>query len=254
MICLSVIPKAYAFDKEYSRWGEVLENYVSKGLVDYKGLQKSPEVLQAFIDDAKSVTQAEYDNWLTQGKIAFWLNIYNAEVIRTVLGKYPFPTHPLRREGLNLRRFLYSKTSIMQIPDAFKKKSVETLEEKFSLDRIRDKVLRKEFNDPRIHFALVPAALSAPLLREEPYTGAKLDAQLEEQTKKFFENADNFRFDIKENKVALSPIFKWYKKDFKNSGGTLAFIKKYAPSEISGRINDDTGIEWLEYDWTLNQK
>jgi len=246
--------EAWAFDKEYSKWSEVLENFVSNGLVDYRNIKKSPEALDAFLEDAKAVTRGEYDNWLTEAKIAFWINLYNAEVVRTVLWKYPFPTHPLRREGLSLRRFLYPKSSIMQIPDAFKKKTVETLGRKFSLNKIRDNVLRKEFGDPRIHFALVNASLGSPSLRGEPYLATKLDAQLEEQAGNFLEKTENCRYDAAEETLYLSSLLKTFKKDFDKSGGVLSFVRKYAPRETAEVISDETPIEWNDFDWTLNQK
>ncbi len=74
--------------------------------------------------------------------------------------------------------------------------------------------LRIDFNEPRIHVALVCAAISCPPLRNEPYRAEKLDAQLDDQVRQFLKSPHGFRINKKEGRVYLSSVFKWYGKVF----------------------------------------
>ena len=116
-----------------------------------------------------------------------------------------------------------------------------------SLNQIENEILRKEFQDPLIHFAIVCASLGCPVLRREPYTADQLDRQLDDQVLQFLQDPKKFRYDSAKIELYLSPIFKWFKEDF--TAGPTAFIKKYWPG-----ISENAKIRWLQYDWTLNEQ
>jgi hypothetical protein len=82
-----------------------------------------------------------------------------------------------------------------------------------TLDGMENGILRFKFDKPRIHMALVCASMGCPPLRNEPYMGAKLNAQLDNQASNFLKNKNKFRIDLAANKVYLSPIFDWFDQD-----------------------------------------
>jgi len=92
------------------------------------------------------------------------------------------------------------------------------------------------------------------VLREEPYSAELLDQQLDDQVRQFLATPEKFRYDKAENTLYLSPIFKWFKKDFEQTGGIVQFIKKYVPEGVAGAISGSSKIEWLSYDWSLNER
>jgi hypothetical protein len=120
--------------------------------------------------------------------------------------------------------------------------------EKYNLDDIEHGIIRKNFNEPRIHFALVCASLSCPKLRREAYVGSKLDEQLDDQARDFL--SDMKRNQISAKKLKLSKIFQYYADDFTEHGSLLEYINQYAPVTIY----DDAVVEYLEYDWNLNDQ
>lgn len=214
--------------------------------MNYASLKQSHEPLNAFLREIEAVTQEEYDHWSRDEKLAFWINAYNALAIKMVIDHYPL------KKGLSWQALIFPENSIQQIPNVWDKKFLNVLGKKISLNFIENEILRKEFAEPRIHFALVCASLGCPELREEPYLAEKLDWQLENQTQRFLQDPNKFRYDAKSDALYLSPIFKWFKKDFEKSLGIISFVKAHLSDPKGKEISSGTKIEWLGYDWNLN--
>lgn len=116
------------------------------------------------------------------------------------------------------------------------------------LDDIGHGILRKKFDDLRIHFALVCASMSCPKLRNEAYTPEKLNQQLDDQGRNFLSNTSKNK--ITPHKLQLSKIFKWYKGDFTEGQSLIDFLNKYAQV----KINPDASISYLDYNRSLNSQ
>lgn len=115
------------------------------------------------------------------------------------------------------------------------------------------KVLRVDYAEPRIHFALVCAAKGCPPLREA-FVGTRHEEQLVDQAKQFLSESTKNRVDAANRTVYLSPIFKWYAGDFeKKSGSLLAALKPYWPEEEARIDTDGFQISYTDYDWSLNE-
>jgi hypothetical protein len=131
-----------------------------------------------------------------------------------------------------------------------------------TLGYIETKILRRDFHEPRIHVALVCAAVSCPVLRNEPYEGAKLDAQLDDQARKFLSDPRHFRIDRAKQEVRVSEIFRWYAEDLAPTGATdkphaglVSFASKYVSAEDRSFLaTNDYHITYIPYDWTLNEQ
>ena len=126
-----------------------------------------------------------------------------------------------------------------------------------TLNEIEHEIIRKKFKEPRIHFALVCASISCPPLRNEAYEGYKLNEQLEDQAKLFFNDRTKNKFDLKNRTAFLSKILDWYDNDFGNNDEeVLLFIAKYLPEKLSKDIQENTeewDIDYLPYNWDLNE-
>jgi hypothetical protein len=216
-----------------SAYAGLLETHVKPGsiggirlsVVDYRGIQSDPhyaKALQAFA----AVTPAQL-----QGKnerLAFWINAYNLLAIKAVLDQYPVKSI---KDGGSLLQSIW-------------KKKVGTVAGKaYALDEIENGILRKDFTEPRIHFAIVCASLSCPDLRAESYTAERLDAQLDDAGQPFLANPTKGLVPGPDGKSAkVSSIFKWFGEDFGVVGGPAKFIL----------TKTEPGLSYLEYDWSLN--
>ena len=138
-----------------------------------------------------------------------------------------------------------------------------------TLDAIEHQILRREFKEPRIHVALVCAAKGCPFLRTEPYEPERLDEQLDAQAQIFLKQRHNFRVETGRKRIGLSSIFKWFGEDFVTPGATSDEFQEYNPQEraillfVHRYVDDATkrqlkalkySIDYLDYDWELNER
>ena len=246
----------------FQDYAAVLTSYVDDhGMVDYKGLKANRRPLDNFALSLSRLDPKLYDGWNDREKIGFWINAYNALTLKAIIDHYPI-------EASLLKSFVYPKNSIRQIPGVWDKLTLAVMGRDIALDGIEHETLRAKFHEPRIHVALVCAAMGCPLLRNEPYTGAKLDSQLDDQATKFLKNPEKFRIDRNNQKVYLSPIFDWFGQDFVKTYGTdkefsgvsdkeravLNFVGRYlTPADKAYLLKGGFSIDYLKYDWALNE-
>jgi hypothetical protein len=207
-----------------------LKKYIDQnGKVDYQKLKES--VL--LISEIEKITSSKEKN------LTYWLNVYNLLVIKGVLEKLKNDPH-------------WSGTkSFLSRLNFFALKKFKIDGKKLSLYQIENKIIRKEFKEPRIHFALNCASTSCPILPNTLFQDDTIDVVLDNLTKDFINNESNVKFNLSENSVTLNPIFKWYKNDF-DSLGILAFLKKYHwnfPKSL-----ENPKILFSKYDWSLNSQ
>jgi hypothetical protein len=127
---------------------------------------------------------------------------------------------------------------------------------KFSLDEIEKEIIIPKYNEPRIHYALVCAAESCPVIIAEAYTPEKLDSQFDTQAKIFINDKNKNYLNEKENALYLSMIYKWYGRDFIKKGllRWLIMLKNISMKRDKEfiNLNDTKQLEYLDYSWKLN--
>lgn len=215
-------------------WNMLLETHVDNiGMVDYVGFKKSTTQLNSYLKEIESTYLSTYNKWNKNHKLAFWINIYNAYTVKLILDHYPIKSiKDITKDG----------------KDAWNIPFIKLGNKTYTLNQIENDIIRKQFNEPRIHFAVNCASIGCPPLRNEAFMADKLDQQLQEQTKKFVN--DNSRNILSTNSIKISKIFEWYNEDFTKDGSLTDFLNKYALTPI----NNDASIRYLDYDWGLNKQ
>lgn len=247
----------------FASYASVLRNQVDgEGRVDYQGLKIQRQELDTFVAALTQLSPTEYEGWKETQQIAFWINAYNALTLLAIVERYPI-------ESLLLVSPEVPQNSILQIPGVWDKLRFTVMGQALTLDEIEHEILRKKFNEPRIHMALVCAAVSCPPLRNEPYVAASLSAQLDDQARNFFSSSLNFHIDRPRARVWLSSLFKWYGSDFVKTYGSndrfashdeaeravLNFACRFLSSaDREYLLNASYRIEYLGYDWSLNEQ
>ena len=117
---------------------------------------------------------------------------------------------------------------------------------RITLNTLEHKIIRPHYGDPRVHMALVCAAKGCPILRNEAYTAAKLDTQLDDQSRRYLATPTGLVIDHKKGTASISAIFKWYAADFSS---VPSFVEKYSGQRLQG-----LKIRYLSYDWSLNER
>ena len=234
---------------DHARYGVVLERFVDgSGLVNYTALQKDPADLEAYVAELGAVTPASFKAWDESEQIAFLLNAYNALTLESIIEHKPL------------------KSSIRDILGVWKLNRHQVAGEAMTLDHLEHGIMRKDYNEPRIHAALVCAAISCPPLRREPYVGSRLDGQLDDQVRLWLGSPQGLVIDPGTGTVAISAIFQWFAEDWNASYSTdsgygrhtkqrpvLHFISGYiSPADQAYLRKGDYNLTTLNYDWSLN--
>ena len=242
--CLIAV-ESWAFDQEHQKWTAVLQAYQNEeGLVNYAKLKQdaaaAEHLLSQYLEALAAVKKSEYQSWSRHEQMAFLINAYNAFTIQLIIDHYPVKS--IRKIG-----------GFFSGP--WKKEFFSILDgELKSLDPIEHDVLRPEFKDYRIHAAVNCASISCPPLRNEAFTGARLDEQLDDQMRQWFADPGRNRFALESGEIELSRIFDWYEKDFdKWGGGIIIVLQRYAPDEVKELLKNDPDIDYLKYNWSLNE-
>ncbi|SOE21011.1 Protein of unknown function, DUF547 [Spirosomataceae bacterium TFI 002] len=222
---------------DHSTWNTLLKKNVNnKGVVDYKGFKKDEEKLDEYLAMLSSTPPA--NNWESNETFAYWINAYNAFTVKLILDN--------EEKNIKSIKDIGPKTQIPFVNTPWDIKFIEIGGKKFDLNNIEHGKVRRKFDDPRYHFALVCAAESCPRLRNEAYTAKKLDKQLDEQGEAFMNSDKN---QISEDGVKISPLFDWYKKDFEKAMPVAKWINKYSKNKVDP---DRTDFEYMDYSWKLN--
>jgi hypothetical protein len=242
----------------------IFKDFVSdKGTVDYKQLKRKKLDLNKLFDDLRNFDPNEYKKWSKENKMAFWINVYNLEMLRIIVDNYPI-------ESTRILRIIWPPDSIRHINGIWDQYKFIVMDEEFTLQEVDQRFFREKFDEPRVFLAITYASLSSPPLRNESYYGYKLNEQLNDQAKKFLANPLAFKLDRETQKVYLSAIFEpsWYGQYFIKKYGTdkkfknqqpavravLNFITGYIP-EPDVRFLETTNytVEFMNYNWRLNE-
>lgn len=216
-----------AVSLDHTPWDILLKKYVdAHGNVDYAGFKKDTVLLDNYLDylaENPIANTAEKEE-----RLAYYINLYNAGTVHLILEHYP----------------------LKSIKDLFRpwgKDWIRIGSAMYSLGEVEHDMLRK-MAEPRVHFAINCASYSCPKLLNEAYTASKIEEQLKRATTDFINDPSKNK--ISQDGVALSKIFKWYRDDFTEEKSLIDYLNTYADIKISR----DSDIDYLTYDWGLNEK
>lgn len=224
---------------DFEVWDQLLRQYVDpQGRVDYARWQgEADSTLKDWLQQLSTVEVPELNR---SQQLAFWLNLYNALVIDQVLAVYPIDS---------IRPTLLGLPNWLAFLRFFQRPVYRLGTRDYSLNDIEHGTIRAQFREPRIHFALVCAAIGCPLLRNQAYQPDQVDAQLEDDARRFIRNSEKVRYEAPV--LYCSKIFQWYQKDF---GGTTAGIVQFVQPYLNAELSESTAVRYLPYDWRLNQR
>jgi len=228
---------------DHSPWKQILSRYIrttadgvnlfAYGAVtaaDRKGLKDYVASLEA--TKVQALPRDE--------QMAFWINLYNAKTIDIVLDHYPVKS--IRDISLGGGLFTTGPW----------KKQVMTVEsQSLSLDNVEHDILRKQWKDPRVHYAVNCASFSCPNLQDKPFTGKDLDAMLDAGARAYINHPRGLTF--RGERLVLSQIFEWYRKDFGSTDAeVISHLARYANPALKAKLSGVRSIADYGYDWSLN--
>ncbi len=260
--------RAHAQGIEHAVFDTVLAHFVQDGRVDYAALQIGRAGLDAYLDQVAAVKTDEFESWSEADQIAYLINAYNAYVLVTIIDNYPIKAAGFFKKLTSPKLFAFPGNSIRQIDGVFDRMPHRVAGVEMTLDDIEHATLRSRYNEPRIHFALVCAAVSCPPLRGQAFRGERLNEQLDGQGRIFVNDPRLNRFETERGEVYLSKIFEWFGDDFRQFAtdtgeytrdeavnGVLTFVSRYLVDRVVDFLEaGEYKVDFLSYDWTLNDQ
>ncbi|TYB79140.1 DUF547 domain-containing protein [Bizionia myxarmorum] len=225
IVLIGLSMNAFAQKIEHSDWTNFLQKHVSKeGAVDYKSIKVNAAELNKYLNQFSEISPK--DSWSKNETLAYWINAYNAFTVKLIIDNYPLK-------------------SIKDIKNPWDQEFIPINGKRLSLNHIEHDILRN-MKEPRIHFSIVCASASCPKLQNKAFTSEKLEQQLTAATKEFL--ADVSKNKVQKENIDISKIFKWFSKDFKETGSIIDFLNTY--SEI--KISQNAKTSYMDYSWELN--
>ena len=218
---------------DHGLWDYLLKAYVENGLIDYDAMARD----HLFPTYLQQLGTAQPDKLATDDeRLALLCNAYNAFVINGII------THKITNSVMD---YSHNEKGFFDIPEHIF--AGETL----SLNHLEHNIIRKTYDEPRVHVALVCAAVSCPAIRPEAYMGSNIDQQLTDQANLFSNDPKYVDFN---DTLQLSPILNWYGEDWDNHGGTRAWLAERVRDDTlkQALLNNDIEVTYTAYDWTLN--
>ena len=245
-------------DALHRPYDEILDVYVRDGLVYYHALKLERAKLDRYVQSLGEVTPDTLKGWSPDRQLSFWINAYNALVLRTVIDGYP-----IRGKAPD-----YPPNSIRQIPGAFERRQFRVAGRMLTLDSIEKDVIG-EFNDARALLALGRGAIGGPRLKSEAFTAARLDSQLQTMASELVESRDLIWVDIPNARLSVNPLFSWREPIFTKSlaeraapvyagrspleRSVLALIDPLlVPNESEFLRKNTFRMVFHDFDWKLN--
>ena len=231
--CAQVNQESTTAPVSHELFTAMLQKHVNEdGMVNYADLQKDSANLNIYLQLLSANPPTIH--WSKNEQLAFWINAYNAFTLQLIIRHYPIES-------------IKDITSI-SIPFVHSPWDISFInigDKEYDLNNIEHGIIREEFEEPRIHFALVCAAKSCPKLRNEAYEANKLDRQLQEQAVTFINGPKN---QISPSKLGLSKIFLWYRGDFTSGQSLQQYLGQFSKIQV----DEDAKINYLVYNWKLN--
>ena len=196
-------PAPVAVDPIHRPFDEILDVYVRDGLVYYRALKGERGRFDRYLQSLAETSADTLTGWTPDRQLAFWINAYNAFVLRTVIDHYP-----IRGKAPE-----YPPNSIRQIPGAFERRTHRAGGRTLTLDALERDVIAP-FGDPRALFALGRGAHGGGRLKSEAYTSERLDSQLTTMTSELVTRRELVFVDVPNGVLSVSPIFSWRQDAF----------------------------------------
>ena len=233
----------------HSDWDQVLQRFVdADGMVDYVGLAEDRAALDRYLASLAAMSPESHPNRFPtrHEALAYYLNAYNAYVFEGVL------------EGGGDQESVWA--TMLQGYKFFIGKKIVVGGEKTHLKKLEDEAVREQFEDPRIHAALVCAAVSCPRLPQRAFFGETLEADLDRVMREWVEDPRHAYYDAESGVVYLSKIFDWYGDDFldferhqgRDKPELVDYVNRFRASDRA--LPRDAKVRFIEYDKSLNKQ
>lgn len=263
LFCIQSVP-LFAQGIDHSIFDQFLKRVVDEdGRINYRTVKENHADLNRYLKQIESIKIESLDNESQAERLAFWINVYHAELVAQVIKNYPIHS---TQDIPNFwdRQFVHFQTS-----EAKSDRDIQ-INQGLSLNQIRRDYLMSLFQNERVHLALAVAAKDGPFFPREAYRGENVLGQLFKKVRAEVNRSSAIKIDAAQSKVYLSKIFEWYASDFSKNFGrperrgklnhsetaAVNFLIHYLhhAKDIQFLKSAKYKVEYLPFDWSLNDQ
>ena len=230
-------------DNEHLAWGQILSRYIvarPDGLNLFAYGRVTPADRALLKQYIATLEATRISTLPRDAQMAFWINLYNAKTIDIILDHYPVKS--IRDISLG---------GLFSI-GPWKQKNMMVEGRPLSLDDVEHGILRKQWKDPRIHYAVNCASIGCPNLAARPFTAKTLEAMLDEGARSYVNHPRGVS--VKDGKLVISRIWQWYREDFgRTDADVIRHLSTYAAPGLQRELAKLRDIDGYDYDWNLNE-
>lgn len=238
-------PASEPFDPQHARLDDLLGRFVIDDTVDYAGLQAELSALDLYLANLAQLDVDAFEALSRQDRFAFWINAYNASILRLVAEHYPVES--IRDLGGDVFGRVWDHRLI-----PLGHLAPELGEALLSYSDIEHAILRDGFADARVHAVINCASVSCPPLLPDAFVGARLDEDLNAAMERFVRDPKRNELDQAAGRLGLSKIFDWFADDFlRYTDSVPSYLRNFA-GPAGGDWMETAEIEYLDYSWLLN--
>lgn len=216
----------------------LITNNEGINLIDYPNITKEDiNHLNQYINQMATVPISEYNR---QEQLAYWINLYNALTVQTILNHYPVES--IQEIKISPGLFSIGPWGAHLI-------TINGM--RLTLDDIHNRIIRPIWNDARTHYAINNGSMGAANLSTKAYQSATLEPQLNQAATDYINSLRGIQ--IIEGKLVASKIYKWFYDDFGgNDIDLINHLKQYANKPLRMNLNQIKRVSTYNYNWHLN--
>lgn len=227
---------------DHSTWNRVLKTYVhtnsfGQNMFDYASV--SPADQRAIKHYLEMLSTVDVQDLNKNEQLAFWINAYNAIVVRVILKEYPVESIlDVGGDVFNRGPWNNHYFSVGGVP--------------ISLSNIRREIIFTHWQDVRVIYALSCGAIGCPNLGAKAVIGRKVNGYLDAAAMAFINGpVAILKFD--NDSVKTSKLFYWSKGEFiDHNVNILEHIKTYAVGDMARKLKNVENIRGYGFNWQLN--
>ncbi len=229
---------------DHSVFDDFLKKYVALGYVNklrYKEVtQEDEELLEAYLNTLEALPISIYPR---EQQLFYWINLYNAYVIKSVLNHYPVASV----EDIDLSPELFREGPWQQ--------KVLTIEGyQVSLSDIKNLILRPIWRDPRILYTLHSAHIGSPYIQPYAWTPERFDTHIDTIIRDYINHPYTVSVSS-EGILTISSFYDWYSGDFGEENTSLIdHLTQYADLPLQEKLKSVDSDFVYDYDFSLNEE
>jgi hypothetical protein len=236
---------------DHSKWQQVLNMYLfvqqDTTLFNYDAIiaDNNQHLVQEYIEKLAQENPIKLNSY---EQLAYWINLYNALIVNTILSKYPVDSILDIKPHLSFSNWGTLFSFFRYGPWNNKLVIINDIE--LSLNDITHRILFPIWGDRRVQYCLCSGSIGSPDLYPVVFTAIDMPKLLNSVANRFIQQEKTMQWI--DGKLVLSRLLK-NSNYFSDKNDLLSHLRKYTNLSNKSKIDKFHGSISYQFDWRLNK-